>query len=287
MLKEIIIENNEETPVRYLKKLDAFKNGTVFKFYPGINIIVGKNGSGKTSLMRLIYAYTLTESSIQPEVPSVNDAAICGFLDSLFTMNTSSDKKFSYEDVLLDGAKVIMDYRGSVFRFIPPSERDKDDAMKSMINFAEFFASGRMSSGEQVQLGLKSLMRQMFSETTDIQFPIQELKDLRGSVNEIWERKIDLMLDYYRKNNIPKSELTQENYEFTVLMDEPDKNLDIDNIREVYKILSKRKEQTQLVVVIHNPILIYRLSKLKDVHFIEMTPDYINEVRDFVEGKDI
>ena len=67
-------------------------------------------------------------------------------------------------------------------------------------------------------------------------------------------------------------------------MDEPDRNLDINRIKEVYNILSQEKENTQIIAVVHNPVLIYRLSKSKNVNIIEMTKGYVEDVVKFVEN---
>ena len=37
---------------------------------------------------------------------------------------------------------------------------------------------------------------------------------------------------------------------------------------------------TQLICVIHNPILIYKLSKLEYINFIELTKGYLKEIKD-------
>lgn len=62
-------------------------------------------------------------------------------------------------------------------------------------------------------------------------------------------------------------------------IDEPDKNLDISNIEELYGVLSYQKEMTQLICVIHNPILIYKLSKLDYINFIELTNGYLDSIK--------
>ena len=36
---------------------------------------------------------------------------------------------------------------------------------------------------------------------------------------------------------------------------------------------------TQLICAIHNPILIYKLSKLEHINFIEMTAGYLKEIK--------
>lgn len=67
-------------------------------------------------------------------------------------------------------------------------------------------------------------------------------------------------------------------------MDEPDRNLDITRIKEIYDILNHKKENTQIIAVIHNPILIYKLSKRSHVNIIEMTDGYVEDVVKFVES---
>lgn len=66
---------------------------------------------------------------------------------------------------------------------------------------------------------------------------------------------------------------------------EPDRNLDIDNIMDLYKVLSFHKPQTQIIAVIHNPALIYKLSKLDCVNFIEMTKGYLKKITGFMNKK--
>lgn len=51
---------------------------------------------------------------------------------------------------------------------------------------------------------------------------------------------------------------------------------------KLYKVLSFHKPQTQIIAVIHNPALIYKLSKLDHVNFIEMTKGYLKKVVSFM-----
>ena len=57
MIKSITIDNNENLPLKYSYKLESLKNGTKFDFIKGVNIIIGKNGSGKTSVVEAISVY--------------------------------------------------------------------------------------------------------------------------------------------------------------------------------------------------------------------------------------
>lgn len=55
MITSIRIDDNKKTPFKYIQKIKAFKNGSEFIFKPGVNVIVGKNGSGKKYRFRLDY----------------------------------------------------------------------------------------------------------------------------------------------------------------------------------------------------------------------------------------
>lgn len=53
----------------------------------------------------------------------------------------------------------------------------------------------------------------------------------------------------------------------------------LDNIEQVKGILSFHKEHTQMIAVVHNPLLIYALSKVEHIHFIELTKGYVKKVK--------
>lgn len=55
MITSIRIDDNKKTPFKYIQKIKAFKNGSEFIFKPGVNVIVGKNGSEKKYRFRLDY----------------------------------------------------------------------------------------------------------------------------------------------------------------------------------------------------------------------------------------
>jgi ABC-type enterochelin transport system ATPase subunit len=81
-----------------------------------------------------------------------------------------------------------------------------------------------------------------------------------------------------------KSHHQEGSDEWTILMDEPDRNLDIENINQVKGILSFHKEHTQIIAVVHNPLLICSLSKIKDINIIEMTEGYVHKVNQLVRN---
>lgn len=115
----------------------------------------------------------------------------------------------------------------------------------------------------------------------EIDAEIEKLKETGEKSNPFWAGRIKSLLTYFKNNRV---EIIENDFEYTILMDEPDRNLDIKNIMQVYNILSFHKPQTQIIAVVHNPALIYKLSKLDCVHFVEMTKGYLKKVIDFVNN---
>lgn len=263
MVTSIKIHNNKRTPFHYLPELGAFRNGAEFNFNPGINVIIGKNGSGKSTLLSLIAKYTLCERTMCSEIPH----------EALFYPDIFDD-----EDNVLDGVCINSDYIGKVFRFLSHTEMEQDSVLDNIQNFSLYINGISGSSGEKNICSINSLFKFMFSQK-DYAFPLAKLKEYGENVNTLWKSRIDNLIGYYKKNRVIVSE---DDFEYTVLMDEPDRNLDIENIMQVYGVLSFHKPQTQIIAVIHNPALIYKLSKLDCVHFVEMTEGYLEEVVDFI-----
>lgn len=230
MISEVIISGPEKN---YIKNL---LSNTSYSFKPGVNIIIGKNGTGKTTLLDIISTATLCKNSISSKLPPP-------FFD------------FS----LINGIDVKADYHRTTFRYRSSQElldMTRDENLRD--NYSYILSKvilGGKSTGEKILTGLEILFGIMFSPDTDLKFP--SLKD------------------YNTRNNIPGNEF----------LDEPDRNLDIDNLKEIYNILSFHKPDTQIIAVIHNPILIYKLSMIKDINIIELYPGYLEDIKKFIKKK--
>lgn len=252
MITEVYIIDNEKAPIRYLSTLDNFKNGTKYKFKEGLNIIVGENGSGKTTLLNLIRAYLLID-----EKECDKGIYNCNISKLFHALNGES---------MLDGVDVYADYDRNTFRLCHLSEISEDGAMKDFNSFGTYMTQKHSSTGESVHIALSSLFDMMFSANAKLKYDYGKLGDMYPMYTE-----------YVSKHKI-------QGNEWTIIMDEPDRNLDIDKTDEILGVLSFHKEQTQIISVVHNPLLIYALSKNKEVNMIELTDGYVNRVRRKVEN---
>lgn len=272
MLSKIKITNNTNTPFSYFSCIPALHNGRVFEFTPDVNIIIGPNGSGKTTLLKAAAMYGLSANYMESTLPE----------PSVLVSSDISKLWKPFTDKFCGGIKVIHDYKSKFYQLKPVADYKGDDALLSFQSFENYFTGKNSSVGESTIVAINSLFRMMFSqEAPEAGFPIPEIEKMVDRVNDIWSKRFKTLLNYYNKNRYlsePGQELKR-----TVLMDEPDRNLDIDNIREVYGVLSFNHPQIQLIAVIHNPVLIYKLSKQPGVNIIEMVPGYKDKVVKFVE----
>lgn len=271
MIKRIDFSNIKTTPIGYLGDIDFFNNNKSVTFKSGINVIVGLNGCGKTTLLNLIRIYTLCLTNATSTCQSNN-------LESIELL-------FSKDNKLWDGVKVISDYQGVVFNMLDLNTLEaSSNCLQSVSKFNTYINMLNCSTGEVISSGLDSLFNIMFDPKTNLEFPIKKLKEI--AINKYSpaqsKAKAEQLLQYYRENSFQYD--NPKDFEFTVLMDEPDRNLDINRVEEVYNVLKLKKENTQIIAVVHNPILIYKLSKLNHVNIIEMTEGYVEEVVKFVEN---
>ena len=251
MVEKVVIRDNRKSPVRYIGDMKAFRNGKEYVFKPGVNIIVGENGCGKTTLMKLIRAYLLV------------DSRECGA--GVFNNNINSLHKDIIDKGLLDGVDVYADYRRNTFRLCHRDEKTDDDIADTGAHFFEHFDQLHSSTGESVVIAMNTLFESMYGKDARLTF---DYSAFFGNYPEYGE---------YVKTHAIKGD------EWTILMDEPDRNLDIEKIGQIRGILSYHKEHTQIIAVIHNPLLICALSRLDDVNIIEMTRGYVRKVRKIVK----
>ena len=270
MIKSVTIRDAGCAPYAYIADIPALKEGTTIEFKPGINIIVGANGCGKSTLIKTIATYLLCGKGCMKTPTgynSVRDAAN----DRHLWDPTETEK-------LLDGVDVAHDYNGVAFILRNSYEMEEGEALRDMDSFVSAYKRRVSSMGENTMFSIQTLFDVMFADkgVEYLAFPIANLKKIMDNAGDVWKERLKKLLLYYKRNQV--TDLTPEDFQYTVLMDEPDRNLDIYNLDQVADILSQDKEMTRLIATVHNPLRIARLSQKPNVNIIEMTEGYVNSV---------
>ena len=249
MIHKLIIKDNKKTAISYLPDLENFQNDKEYNFTSGINVIVGENGCGKTTLMNLLKRYLLV------------DYTECG----RGSFNTNINRLYrGLGTDFYDGVEVYADYEKNTFRLSHAGEKEHNDNIKTFEEFGTMFAQKTASTGEGVIIAIDSLFKYMFSKKANLQFDYNQ-----------FNKDCPEYTKYVKKHRIPGDK-------WTVLMDEPDRNLSLKNLLHIKETLEYEHPQVQLIAVIHNPLLIYSLSKEKHINFIEMTEEYVEKVKSIV-----
>jgi predicted ATPase len=261
MITKIEINNPSNSKFDYIKSSIFEREGLslpkTIEFKQGKNILVGENGCGKTTVLNIIAFHTFCMKSEHSKIT-----------------HETLDKWFDFE-TFKDGINVFANYDIPTYKTLFEEEKGESEILGSFKNFANTYFNRKLSSGENTLRTLKSLFKIMFSgEYTKI-----DKSFIEQGANDIWENRFKLINEYFKRNHI-----TEENPIFTILLDEPDRNLSIKNMLDLYTIFSNVKDNEQMIAAIHNPVLIYKLSKLEHINFIELTKGYVNSIKKLIEG---
>lgn len=257
MIGKVTINDKDRLPLKHARYMKVFSTGKSFHFKPGVNIIVGRNGCGKSTLLNMMKMYLFCRDSWVSRVPEQ------GYM---------FPEIFNEDNTLLDGIDIQCDYRGVVYNFLPRKEMKSDSILASSVDAYYYMEGSGRSEGEQHGDSLITLFGRAF-KNRNVTFPVWDF--IKKPINDVYKERMMLLAEYYKRNTLA---LDADSFEYSFLLDEPDRNLDIDKIEELYGILSYHKEMTQLIAVVHNPVLIYKLSKKKDINFIEMSDGYLEMV---------
>ena len=247
MITRILIKDNTDTPILYVS--DVFKSGLSVDFINGVNIIVGENGCGKTTLLELLRYYLMV------------DEMDCS--KGRYNSNVNRLRRGVSSD-MPTGVDVYGDYDKNIFNLTYDKSEDKN--LENFENFGAWFEQKRSSTGEGIILTINHLFDYMFSKKAPLKFDYSTI-DLEPYQKYVKEHKVEC------------------DDSWTIIMDEPDRNLSLDNLKNIEDVLSYKKENTQIIAVIHNPLLIMSLQRFKHINWIELTDGYLDKIKDIFNKK--
>lgn len=173
---------------------------------------------------------------------------------------SACDRLIGYKREFI-GVDVYANYMAKTFNLECTSEMTESQFMRDVTSFTKAFDKHNLSTGEAQIAALSKFFDNAFNEPF-LEFPKTE-------------KYYPQLYEYYNTHHVAVPIIT-------FIMDEPDRNLDIDNVKELYSIFSTEKKDVQIITSIHNPLLIYKL--VGKVNFIDITGNYLNKVIEFIES---
>ena len=252
-----VTENRNGDKVQLLPEKVEFTNG--------LNIIVGSNGCGKTTLLNLLTHFCLVYG-LKTDY---------NFWDSvgIFYPHAHSfgDERYSKVQNLVT---IENNYNCPVKRMdnISTKKQRSGGMFDNMSDFANYFTEKNMSKGQRMMHTIFTEIQRAQDEFSKYSF--DSLFFNPNSVNDTWAQGLLKVKSYIEKHNCPDLERR-----CTFLMDEPDEGLDVFNLAELKEFLKIASETCQIIVILHNPLLIKSLADKANI--IELTDGYLDAINNF------
>ena len=257
--------------------------GKTFNFRPGVNVIIGENGSGKTSLLNVIRKLTLCEGVIgsadfvgtEMWHAKLHSYVYAGYYDAVkmytqFGYCTYNVRKCS--DFSHSGPATVYDayqmYEGSSSS---AGEKQRDAIWLSM----NYIQNGGRINEEKAEFTANGLYPWM-------DFEVSVLDELRKIDTDYARKAVKWYADNKFSCKTNKDMMPWSG--FTMIADEPDSGMDIYKLDELYRLYEATPPNYQHIIAIHNVALIHKLKRI-GANIIELTPGYLDEIEDFLKGE--
>lgn len=237
MIYKLDIKDPAKTPIKWLPKVTALAQPRTFEFTPGLNVLWGANGVGKSTVIKLLARVFHCEQSGQPVMTSTSIGEL-------------ADQDLSGAEVQHDGQGVRCFDPGNAVGLIAGSF-DYD-----------FTVAGLHNTMFKGSAGQTTLFRfdQLIDEIAAGAVPTLERRIKRTSVNDVWQARLDAADRFLAATGAMGPQ--------TVLLDEPDRSLDLAAQHAIWRFLRVYAGDVQFIVASH---AVFALN-LPEANYIELVP---------------
>jgi predicted ATP-dependent endonuclease of OLD family len=245
------------------------KKDVTYEFTDGINIITGRNGSGKSVLLKIIKTLCgLKKDGTYPSMPSPLDLKTSFFSDKNewntipeYIKSNLGNKGYPSSDVVWDGA---------IIYYFTPDSFNPTDMWNGMVSRGSLPQKELFSGIEILEkiISTKSqgessiqILTKLYQLETTYDLPLK-------NVNDMWLKASDIFQEWLA--SFPK-----EKSKPTLLIDELDEHLDLDNQKIYWDFIGRLTKKWQVIVVSHS-IFAFRHA---EANHIKLNPEYFNKVK--------
>lgn len=241
MIESISTDISKSKMFKYAKDLEVFKNNERIEFKPGLNILFGWNGSGKSTVLKII-GHTM--AAVQSGSSVITARHLRETTDYIFGESKVIDT--INIDVVHDGQSIT-------YKDFNHEEHHFDDDFFGMSVDDMFTRSGK-STGEIVLIGTSKIIK-LVKDSASIDKAIRYVRDgnnvtrddFYGRINEVWQSKLEV------SENRLKPKLDKLG-QYTILLDEPDSNTGFVPQMSIWDFFKKKSvvDKFQLIVATHS-----------------------------------
>lgn len=257
MIHSFDIIDPTNTPVPWWVKVEALSKPRTFEFKPGLNILWGRNGSGKSTIIKCL---TRLFHCGQSGNPVMTQESVRDLFEPWSNFGPRKD------DIHKLGEAVKLAHDNQGVRFFDPSNTvgligggaafDWDFGTEGIQNTMFKGSSGQTTMFRFDKL-LGSLMKQEPA-------PKVEYRAKSSEVNDHWGARYKIAESFLKGG-------TAEKGQATVLLDEPERSFDINYQVALWRMLRSISLHTQVIVASH---CLFAL-RIPEANYIEMSPEYL------------
>jgi hypothetical protein len=251
MITELQIVDPKRACVPWWGNVEALKRLSSIPFTPGLNILWGPNGCGKSTIL-------LTIARMMHCRQSGNSVVTKSSIHDLFPLSNP-------QDAMSGGVIPIHD--GQSVRYFDPGNKVGVTGSQFDDDFMELgigtMMAEKLSQGQQTLRGLSSALN---VKPSAIRYTVS-----KDRANELWGSRIERVEQSLRPS-IPKGPPT-------ILLDEPDRSLALIYQGNFWQGASTAgSKKAQIIASSHSPFALF----LSGANYIDLIPGYLEQCRNAV-----
>lgn len=252
MIHSIKFADVTKTTVAHSSKAPILTNGKTFEFKPGLNILFGPNGCGKSTLLLNIARMLMCEEATYP----------CVTWDSLAYFRKPVEVSIRHDEE-------------PIVYFNPENEVGISYGSFNDSFFMEGVVSTmqrKLSSGQRVHVQLGQAIESF-------------LKRANANKGIEWKGNIDPEAPTVA-NWKACQQVTEKTDVRTILLDEPDRSIDIPHEADLWKFLFRFRDATKTQVIISTHSIVPILWDLPRECFMDLVPGYYDKCLEAIKRPD-